>query len=105
MPETKKDTDQTVAKIIYQQIGNKARAMMGAKNHISTPNSLSFRIGKNSKKVNRIQITLNKHDLYDVEFSQVSLTPTYDIKAIASCIYADGLHKVIEEHTGMYLSL
>ena len=107
MPETKKDTDQTVAKIIYRQIGQRGMTMIGARSHVSTHNSLRFRIGRNSKKVNYIQITLNELDLYDIEFSQVRVTPIpeYKTKATILNVYADMLRNVIEENTGMYLSL
>ena len=60
-------------KIIMQQIGNKALYMLGAKKFsydCSKNTNLSFRIMRNAKKVNHIEITLNSMDLYDIKFNR-----------------------------------
>ena len=93
-----------VAQTIAKQLGNKALVMMGAKNLVAGKKDLSFRIGRNSKGINYIKITLTAMDTYDVEFGAIR-GMNYKIKSEAKGIYADMLHDVIEKNTGMYLSL
>ena len=56
---------------IREQLGHKALYMLGAKNLGATDRSLSFKIGRNSKKVNYIKITLEPSDTYRVEFLNI----------------------------------
>lgn len=98
------DESMRVANTIKDQLGRKALVMMGAKNLVGDKNSLSFRIGRNSKGVNYIKITLTPMDLYDVEFGAIRGT-NYKVKYKAEGIYVDQLHDTIERNTGMYLSL
>ena len=93
-----------IAKTIQKQIGGKALYMLGAKNQIGGKDYLSFRIGRNSKGVNYIKITLTPMDLYDVEFGAIR-GMNYKVKSKVSGIYADMLHQAIEDHTGMRTSL
>jgi len=97
-------TNMQVANTIRKQLGNKAIAMMGAKNLVGGDKYLSFRIGRNSKGVNYIKITLTSMDLYDIEFGNIR-GMNYKVKYEAKGIYADMMHDVIEQNTGMYLSL
>lgn len=58
-----------VGTTIYQQLGGRRFSVMtGAKNFVSSENSLRFTIGKNSSKANKICITLNADDTYTMEF-------------------------------------
>lgn len=98
------ESDMRVANEIRRQLGQKALVMMGAKNLAGGDNYLSFRIGRNSKGVNYIKITLNPKDLYDIEFGSIRGT-NYKVKYKATDIYADMMHEIIEKNTGMYLSL
>ena len=98
------EAEMRVAKTIQKQLGGKALYMLGAKNLVGGDNYLSFRIGRNSKGVNYVKITLNPKDLYDVEFGAVR-GMNYKVKSVVKDIYADMLHKAIEDHTGMYTSL
>jgi hypothetical protein len=93
-----------IANNIRNQIGNRAFAMIGAKNLSGGENYLSFRIGRNAKSVNSIKVTLNAMDTYDVEYGRVHGTK-YTIKSEDMGIYADMLHGSIESNTGMYTSL
>lgn len=102
--ENSLDENMQVAKTIQKQLGGKALMMLGAKNLVGDKNSLSFKIGRNSKGVNYIKITLTPMDLYDVEFGAIRGT-TYKIKKAVKGIYVDMLHKTIEDNTGMYTSL
>lgn len=93
-----------VANIIQQQIGHKALYMLGAKNLIAVNNGLAFKIMKNAKGVNYIEIKLNGKDLYDVRYCYVSVKGIKDI-AVVNDLYADMLNKSIEENTGLYTKL
>jgi len=99
-----------VAKIILKQIGgNKALVMTGAKNLVSGENEngdpyLAFKIGRNSSGINYIKIALTSLDLYDVEFGRMS-GMNYKVVKAFDRIYADQLVEIIEQTTGMYLSL
>jgi hypothetical protein len=89
---------------IAQQIGNRAFYMLGAKNLAGSENSLLFAVGRNSKGVNRIKVTLNAMDTYDVTgYSVRGITITE--KARLTNIYNDQLHGALETITGMYTSL
>lgn len=92
------------ASIIRDQIGQKALFMIGAKNLAAEKNSLSFRIGRNSKQINHIKITLNDLDLYDIEYGQIR-KHELKIKSESTGLYFDMMRKDIEENTGLYTSL
>lgn len=94
-----------VATTIIQQIGgNKAIAMMGAKNLGYTEKSLQFQIGKNSGGITHIIIELNGLDLYNVEFVKMRNLNRNTVK-LSENVFASDLKKLIETTTGMYLSL
>lgn len=98
----------TIAQTILAQLGgNKFAVMTGAKDFSFDSKdqcgSLIFKIGRNSKGVNRVAITLTADDLYDVSFYSLrSLKLT--LKAESKGIYADMLCKEFEANTGLYTS-
>ena len=103
--EGKLTESQQVAKTILQQLGgNKFIAMTGAKNFGSSKNSLQFKIGKNSKSISHIIITLKSSDLYDVEFIRMRGTSRKVIKKLTG-VYADMLRKIFTKYTGLRTSL
>ena len=98
-----------VAETIREQLGSMALMMMGAKNLAKGTDKdgreyLSFRIGKNSKKVNYIKITLNPLDFYDIEFGWIRGT-NYTVRAEEKDVFCGDMHQLIESNTGLYLSL
>jgi len=98
-----------IAKEIQRQLGRKAFVMMGAKNlaygtDSKGDESLSFKIGNNSKGVTHITITLNRKDLYDVKFIKIRGSQ-YKVTNEEKDIYNDMLKDIIESNTGLYLSL
>ncbi len=101
-------TDMTVANTIAQQIGGRAFMMMGAKNKLGDHDSLSFKIGRNAKKVTHITVTLRGDDTYSVDFLRCrrerGVMTTREI-ACDEGVYNDQLRAVIEAGTGLYLSL
>ena len=94
------------ANVIINQLGNRALMMLGAKNLMGLKDDagLTFKIGRNSKKVTHIRITLTSMDLYDVEYIYVRGT-TIKTTNESNSIYNDMLLNDIEVNTGLYTSL
>ncbi len=97
-----------VANTIHAQIGgHRAFMMMGAKNVLGDINGLQFKIGRNSKGVTHITVTLDPSDTYTVEFLKMGRAPKFTRTVLGSfsLVGDDSLRSLIEENTGMYLSL
>lgn len=98
---------QEVAKEILRQLGgNKFLVMTGAKNLVSSANSLMFSIGRNKSKANKIRITLTASDDYTVEFMQFR-PKTLDVVTHETRhgIYCDNLAQVFTNYTGLETKL
>jgi hypothetical protein len=91
------------AETLKQLGGNRFIAMTGAKDFGVGPKGMSFKIGRNSKRVNYIRIDL-KNDLYNMEFMWVSKKGIKVIKKVKG-VYNDQLQKMFTKYTGMYTSL
>jgi hypothetical protein len=100
-----KETTMEIATEISRQIGNRAMTMIGASNLLGDTNSLQFKIGKNSKKVTHVRVTLDASDTYTVEFIRVGRGFSVATLATVGMVYADHLRAIIQEHTGMYVNL
>ena len=99
--EGKLTESQQVAKTILQQLGgNRFIAMTGAKNFGSSKNSLQFKIGRNSKSISHVIITLKSTDLYDVEFIRMRGVNRKVVKKLKG-VYADQLGKIFTKFTGL----
>jgi hypothetical protein len=92
--------------LLRQLGGNKFKVMTGAKNFVysKADRSLSFKIGRNSKRVNGVRITLDASDTYTMEFMW-NTVKKQTTRAKVSGVYAEDLQRVFTEHTGMYTSL
>jgi len=90
-----------VAKEIMRQLGKPTLFMLGANRFVADGDSLIFFI-KGSRQINRIKITLNGRDLYDVEFWKQSPTK-FTVKVVKRVkdVYFDMLREVIERNTGL----
>lgn len=94
-----------VAKTILEQLGgNKFAVMTGAKNFVGSEQGLMFKIGSNSKGVNKVRIVLTPMDLYDMEFYSVRGT-SIKLKAEHKGVYCDQLQNIFVEATGLYTRL
>ena len=100
-----------VAKTILDQLGGKQFAFMtGAKGFIASPvgaGQLSFSLpgaGFTKNGINRVSITLNFLDLYDIVFSRVRGVLTTVVES-HSGIYAEDLCKLFTEATGLDVRL
>ena len=97
------------AQTVVSQLGGAGRlkAMIGAKNFIQSQadNYLQFQFMSGAKnKANRIRITLNANDLYDIKFYNVRKFEE-KVKEEFSDIYCDQLVSIFEDSTSLYLSL
>ena len=93
----------SIAKTIMEQIGNRAFMMIGGKNFIDHDGALSFKIGRNSKSVNYVKVTLNAMDTYDIVYSWVTKNGIKE-RSRDEGMYFDMLRDSIERNTGMYTS-
>lgn len=96
--------------IIDQLGGNGFIAMTGSKEFAYTvkPNgdiSLSFRVGKNVKRVSHIRVTLNGQDLYDIEFARISILGDVKILNEMKSVYAEDLQELFVNNTGLLINL
>lgn len=105
-PKDEKMTNQIANEILNQLGNNKFIAMTGAKNFVASSDSLSFSIGRNKTRCNRVVITLTPADVYTVEFWFVSVkTGKVSELAKVSGVYNDMLRAVFTEQTGLNTSL
>lgn len=98
----------TIANTTLEQLGgaNKLKAMVGATNFsYDSKGTLTFSF-KSCRKANIVSISLSPMDLYDIEFSKMN-TRSYECKTVKTFegVYAENLKSVIEEFTGLYLSI
>lgn len=100
-------TNQAIADTIITQIGgvNRLVSMIGAHSFIAAERAVLFGLRARAKSgINCIEVKLTADDLYTVTFIRRSRT-RYDRVEIIDGIYADMLKGIIEQHTGLYLSL
>ncbi len=111
-------TNKEIAITIMQQLGGRRFVMFtGAKEFTTIKNGLQFKIGRNSSKANRVEITLNGADLYDmkfIKFRPFSVKVDHrkgEVKTIEQKIelvkewndvYFDQLQDLFTETTGLY---
>ena len=101
----------SVASIIRDQIGIRALFMIGAKNLVAKEQALQFNVMRNKSGANRVTVLLTPSDTYRVTFSTFRLSSktevgyTNNIKAEYDDVYAESLHDVISEATGLALRL
>lgn len=103
-----RETEMSIANEIAKQIGNKAFTMMGASNLVDTGEGLQFKIGRNPKSITHVTIKLEEaSDTYKVEFIRLGRAPSYKITTFGEFedVHAGQLRELIEQNTGLYLSL
>lgn len=108
MTESLDEAVSQVAKTIQQQIGRKAFVMMGAKQLLGGKKSLMWSVGKNPKGVTKVRVTLTTADEYNVEFIRIRKkggVPEAKVLKTEKGVQVDNLRAVIEDGTGMRLSL
>lgn len=103
-------TKQIAETILHQLGGRRFITMTGARNFLvlSAPAGISFHIpGTMAKgRSNRVRITLNGSDLYDVTFGRETNSKlsgvSYKVVSEFNGIHAENLAKLFEEETGLY---
>ena len=100
-----KESGRNIAKTILQQLGgNKFIAMTGAKNLGFTNNGLQMKIGRNSKGITHVIISLKSTDTYDVEFIKMRGVNRKVVKKLKG-VYGDMLPQIFKKYTGMNVRL
>lgn len=94
-----------VANTIREQIGNRALAMIGARDLVGDATSLRFRVGRNARGVTHLTVRLDPCDTYTVTAIKVGRNWNVTTIGEVADVYADSLRRVIESLTGMYTSL
>jgi len=107
----------TVVQTILGQLGgNRFIAMTGSKHFTDCGNTLKMTLAGNASKANRLDVTLNGRDTYDMSFYRyipVKVNKkTFEVKdeqfiqvAKFDGIYADQLQGLFTEVTGLYTRL
>jgi hypothetical protein len=99
--------------ILNQLGGNRFIAMTGAKDFVGDGNTLRMALPRNGSKANRLWVTLNGKDLYDMRFfkfrmGRISLkTGEYIEDKVTDevwyrDVYCDQLQDIFTKHTKMY---
>lgn len=107
----------SIAETIYQQLGGgKFATMTGAKNFVAGKNFLEMTLPKNHSRANRLRVTLNGMDLYDMRFYRFTpmrlnhktftVTPE-KVEEVAQYndVFCDQLQELFTETTWMYTRL
>lgn len=97
----------TASTILQQLGGNRFLAMTGARDVVSTQDSIIFRLPRGARGgVNSVVVRLNLNDTYTVLFNRrTNMGVNVSLISSASNIYADQLRAVFTEHTGLHTSL
>lgn len=109
-------SNKQIADTILGQLGGSTIAMLGARGRCTVCESGVVLSIRGSRKVNAITITLDPSDTYSVRFHKATAarfnartgnlsTGSDNTVAEFSGIYADGLHGLIEDTTGLATSL
>jgi hypothetical protein len=96
-------TTLTVANTILEQLGgNRFLAMTGAKNLLGGENFLAFGLPgtMTTKGINKVRITLNGFDTYDVEGFKIRGTRVEPI-AFRQDVHAENLRETFTRMTGL----
>ena len=97
--------EEGVAETIMSQLGgSKFTAMTGAKALTHGKDNVHITIPKNKSPANRLKITLNSKDLYNLDFAKQKGLD-YDVVKSFKDIDAENLRKVFTDYTGMKTSL
>jgi hypothetical protein len=103
-----------IAKTILDQLGgNKFIVMTGSKDFLADRNRLLMTLAKNQSKANRLEISLNGLDTYDMKFFKytpfkfntstmaIRQEKMEDVKIIKN-VYCDQLQQIFSSVTGLY---
>ena len=96
--------NQTIAGTIMDQLGNgNGRGfwhMIGGKDIVAIDNGVQFGFPKAEQGINKVVITLNGHDTYDLKFWRITNRSCKEIVGVGD-IYNDQLGDIFENITGL----
>lgn len=98
-----------VAATIVAQMGGPKIFAMAFKRAVCDENSITFEVApglKRGAKCTHVRVTLMPSDTYRVEFLKVGKFDVTPVKfGVYDDVYCDTLKSLVEEKTGLYLSL
>jgi len=94
-------TNAEIASTIISQFGGSFPRMVGLKNVVAIDHGVQFGIAKANQGINKVVITLNGLDTYDLHFWKITNKTTKEIVGVGD-IYNDQLGDVFENITGLY---
>ena len=98
------------SEILLQQLGGGMfLAMTGARDFVydNEARTLTFKVGKNERKVTHVRITVEPSDTYRVEFLRVVTRGGYRVDTLRddAGVFVDALRRVFTSGTGLDVSL
>ena len=93
-----------IATTIISQFGRSFPQMVGLKDAVAIDRGVQFGIAKADQGINKVVITLNAMDTYDLHFWRITNKTTKEIVGVGD-IYNDQLGGVFENITGLYTHL
>lgn len=96
-----------IGQTTLQQLGGgRFKMMTGASKFVALENGLQFSIPK-SKGINKVVVTLNGSDLYDVDFWNIKMGKSFSMTQISKItdVYNDNLQDIFTQETGLYTHL
>jgi|ERR1700682_6203726 len=92
------------ARIIREQLGNRALTMWGAREFIDEDGALKFKVGRNPEGVTHIRVFLRGDDTYNVEAWKIRGTSVKQV-GFHQVVYVEDLRRTIQDLTGLRYSL
>ena len=97
-------TNTEIATTIISQFGRSFPQMVGLRNVVAIERGVQFSHAKGQQGINKVVITLNGMDTYDLSFWKITNKTTKEITGVGD-IYNDQLGGVFENITGLYTHL
>jgi hypothetical protein len=97
-------TNTEIATTIISQFGRSFPQMVGLRNVVAIERGVQFSHAKGQQGINKVVITLNGMDTYDLSFWKITNKTTKEIVGVGD-IYNDQLGGVFENITGLYTHL
>ena len=90
-----------VATTIINQFGPTFPRMVGLKNVVAIEGGVQFGHAKGKQGINKVVVTLNAGDTYDLHFWRITAKTCKEIVGVGD-IYNDQLGNIFEDITGLY---
>ena len=97
-------TNAEIATTIISQFGRSFPQMVGLRNVVAIERGVQFSHAKGQQGINKVVVTLNGMDTYDLSFWKITNKTSKEIVGVGD-IYNDQLGGVFENITGLYIHL